>query len=495
MVERVMATNLYGGSNPRGPAVRDWIRDIDPNVVLISELGRMTDDLRPIGRVVHGSQNDVGILVCKGKVDEANVVKLTDHIHRNDRPLFWRARYYVRVRINDRVYYCTHGNAAIKNDQNGYLDNRGAEVWKEGMKKLRAAVERDIDKGYAVRVGGDFNMGESRPPIQHTPNDMFDDLGLNYMRHNVDWIAWDPRYDSVENKRVIGKAPGADAHHTLILTLDEKESHKPSPDRTGSGGRNKSLLEIFTLPSGGVREQKLGEELEQIRKDFSPDLIAVQGTRRKLDTLKGLDGYGVAMDRSKQHHAVLFKRATFRPIGAFEVKAQDDWILVSDLEHRASGTHVVMVTSNLDVKGEKGRGELRKFANIVKEAGARGRLAFWSGRFDLNVDNARVLTEAGLESVFAELDKDIRTKDFVGSFTGDKRVAAKLGRRPSVLGRTMVRATYTLSTLRQPDTTRDDTGTPTKTPDPDDPEQPRQRFQKDEGASIDHTDCCGGYSE
>jgi hypothetical protein len=148
-------------------------------------------------------------------------VQLTRKIKREERPLLWRDRWYVRVRRWNRVYYSIHGNAVIQNEDGTWRQNPGARAWKSAMAGLQEDILRDLEAGRRVRVGGDFNFRESDAVL--SPNRFFKTLGMSYFHDGrVMWFAWTPSKDVLVKKQVRGVAPGADAHGSLYVELKKR---------------------------------------------------------------------------------------------------------------------------------------------------------------------------------------------------------------------------------------------------------------------------------
>lgn len=235
MVEKVVVLNGYGGSNQQGPRLAAMLRGLSFTVALISELGQLVDDLQKVGRVYYNraeTPHDVGIVVANpvvgrvGKVIRFLGKRLTRFVHRGgDKPMLWRDRWVVRVRILNRVYYAVHGNAVIAGPGGGWLQNEGASVWRSALRELDDMIRADIRNGLRIRIGGDFNFPESDVPL--SPNEFFEDLGLDWRSDGrVMFIAWDPHTDRLLDFKVLPTAPGADAHKVLAATLVKRKERK-----------------------------------------------------------------------------------------------------------------------------------------------------------------------------------------------------------------------------------------------------------------------------
>jgi len=226
--EKVIVANFYGGGNKQGDRLRRWLSFIGFHVVLISELGHLIDELEKIGKVYYNRKEsrpyDVGILVSSSVMNRsARAIswmggKLTPFVRRKGpAKRLWRDRWFVRVRIWGRVYYSIHANAAITGPKGNWVHNKGAAVWKEALRELQGMIREDIKKGLRVRVGGDFNMIES--DAENAPNDFFEELGMRHVHDRVMWFGWNPDTDRLVEHRVLGIAPGADAHNVLVVKL------------------------------------------------------------------------------------------------------------------------------------------------------------------------------------------------------------------------------------------------------------------------------------
>jgi hypothetical protein len=232
MLDRVVVLNAYGGSNREGPKVATWLRALSFTVAIVSELGWLSDDLSKAGRVYRNPKErppDVGIVVSSRlsaaafKALEWVGGMLSKFIRRpgSSKPRLWRDRWFVRVRIFKRVYYSFHGNALVAGKEH-WLNNEGAEVQKEAMRKIKAMLLEDIEAGLRVRGGGDFNIDDDAAfPL--SPTNMFQELGLAWRSDGrVMYGFWDPRTDELTEFRTLGRAPGADAHEGLLLVLKKR---------------------------------------------------------------------------------------------------------------------------------------------------------------------------------------------------------------------------------------------------------------------------------
>lgn len=229
MTERVLVFNGYGGSNSQGPTVARWVAAANAQVALVSELGKLADDLDNIGKVwrsVKDTPPDVAV-VTRFKIPnkiEVSTKQLTKFIRRDDKPLLWRDRHVVRVVRRNRAYYSVHANAAISDDEGKWWNNEGAKEWRtQGLPTLIQMIMKDQDNGLSIRVGGDMNFFESDAPMG--PKSIFDDLGLAYINSRAMWLAWS-REDQVVAKQIMDKAPGADAHNALLVELRAKRKSK-----------------------------------------------------------------------------------------------------------------------------------------------------------------------------------------------------------------------------------------------------------------------------
>jgi hypothetical protein len=222
-VEKVVVFNAHGGSNTKGAAINDWLRAIDVDVAFISELKRLADDLRA-GRLYTGKPamgrgaNDTAILLRSGRASYFRQHQLTRDVPWNDEHPGWsHDRWFTHVRKDNTAYFAVHGNAVIQKDGE-WLSNPGADEWRcEGLPKLYNAISRAKRRGRDVQIGGDFNFPASS--TKWSPNWMFDQLGLRYIHHNVDWFAWDPEVWRTTHHSIGRIAPGADAHKSIQVHL------------------------------------------------------------------------------------------------------------------------------------------------------------------------------------------------------------------------------------------------------------------------------------
>lgn len=106
----------------------------------------------------------------------------------------------VRLRHEGRVYVVmhTHTDAVVQNLHTGHLlDNPRVAVTARAMQTIETqakAVLADPDVT-GLWVMGDFNYLPVDPSIQwkHSPQAMFDRLGLQWIHNRVIYLAWSPR--------------------------------------------------------------------------------------------------------------------------------------------------------------------------------------------------------------------------------------------------------------------------------------------------------------
>lgn len=222
MSDRVMVVNTYVG-NQEGPRVRRWFRRLRVDVAIISELGNLDEHLDVGGKTFFSrgdTPHDSAIWVVGSRLDSILAIagwQLTPFIPRpkSRAKRLWRDRWVVRVRVGRKVYWSIHANAAISDGKGGFNDSHGARAWKKALREVIEGVQRDIDKGLRVRLGGDFNMGEGTHQL--SPNKIFEALGMDYMSDGrVMWLGWT---DVAVRKQVLGTAPGADAHRVIVVDL------------------------------------------------------------------------------------------------------------------------------------------------------------------------------------------------------------------------------------------------------------------------------------
>jgi len=226
-MERIRVMNTYVG-NQLGHRVKEWLESDRINIGIISEIDDLWKWLDDIGRVVKDDserQHDCAILVRgKKRIERMKVTvkRVTPFIKREgDKPMLWRDRWIVRVEIGRKVYYSVHANAAIAGPEGRFFDNKGAEAWIDAMKWLHDRIVEDKGNNKLVRIGGDFNQ-QANEDVRWNPAWLFDRLGLRYFDDGrVMYLAWDPRDTKVVKREVTAKVPGADAHESLTLFLED----------------------------------------------------------------------------------------------------------------------------------------------------------------------------------------------------------------------------------------------------------------------------------
>ena len=527
-LEKIAVANVFGGSNPTPGKLVQWVKNLDCDVVILSEVFNLRQELRAIpnstlytGDGGHGP-TDTGILVFGKKADEHSVTQLTKNVVWNrQHPKLAHDRWVTRIRTNKKVYYSVHANAAIAGPEGNWGDNAGAREWRnEGIPKLKAMIKKDVQGGYAVRVGGDFNFPWSQSPPGNSPQDLFRDLGLDFMWDRVMWLAWDPRYSKVERKFELGIAPGSDAHRTLRVNLSPKErvpTGNPGPTEAGEGGTKTDELKLATVNLGRtLSDAQAKTDVQTVIKEWRPEFICVQNAHLRLAQLRAIPEYNLAVPKNaapaEMANAIMFRNERYRLVGATAIKTAAGYINSGHFQHREYGTSVYVFNTHIErdnATREQITKHLTRMADIVKDRAKRANVAFWAGDFDIDedADNKkdykgfpnRIFNDAGLLSIYDELKTPAsfdtyrnEKVDIIGSFKGDERVKALAVLRTKqqsshhyVLGR------YQLVTTERA-MQGDDRGTPTSADFDPDPTAPRNPFEKDTGPSFNHEYCCGG---
>lgn len=214
---------IFNGNSTHYNDVKEWIKELSPELCLICETGVEKSHYRELGKIFFSkgdTPTDVSVLLMKRHptLSWFSGERITRFIHRGEpKPMLWRDRWYARLRVGTTVNYSIHANAVISHEGT-WLRNKGAEEWKRGLVLLRRSIAQDINKGRKVRVGGDMNFPRSDADL--SPNKFFEGLHMESFNDGVMWFAWDPRKERALSKRVLHKAPGADAHHSLLVRLE-----------------------------------------------------------------------------------------------------------------------------------------------------------------------------------------------------------------------------------------------------------------------------------
>lgn len=538
MAERIVVFNAYVG-NQRDPQLASWLKDLDPTVAIVSEMGNAKDNLRRVGRVLfnedEGTPVDVGLVVAKGKVDNWSGGRLTQRVPRADKPNMWKDRWYVRARVNDKVYYSVHANAIIgAGSGNDYANNPGAREWARGMQKLKQLIKEDMDRGLAVRVGGDFNFPRVSNPGRLTPGDLFRDLGFDTFVDKVMWFAWDPRYDHATIKRVMPKAPGADAHKSLLVALESK-GKRPTP-------KTETLTTTVSVATSnlfrGLSNEKIKEDINWIAKNFSPVMWGFQEIASNLGVVRTAlkdNDYRLALpkkdDPYAKDNAIAYDPKRVRLIGTGAVKVANAmpgqkprWINSAHFKELKYGLDIYYfnthISSHIEVGGKArdnrrvpvAKRHIHQLSRLVQERSKDKSIAFFSGDFNIDEDaDDRVKTPGFMQDTFKEFDlvsiydeRDTpasvdtfgkRKIDIIGRSKLDERVkgiAVRVSPKQNS-DHKFVLATYQVSGLKGGYLDPSYVGSPTNpNQNPDDSKPAKVKFEKDDGPQADHSECCGG---
>lgn len=230
-----VAFNATGGSNKTGAAFfGNWYDDLvesgdGPDVALVSEVFRFASVLRGGGhlRVGHGEhgREDCGV-VTRRRVRRWGQRQLTRFVDRpgSDKPLLWHDRHATRSVAGplwDRIVgVASHAPAVIQDPKTGRtLDNPGAQEWtSQGLPALERLLGRDMAANRPLIHGADGNMRANRRD-EHNPAAMYRRLGMEYVTHEVMWLAWNPRRFELVRKDILPTPPGSDGHPVLLVTL------------------------------------------------------------------------------------------------------------------------------------------------------------------------------------------------------------------------------------------------------------------------------------
>lgn len=463
MTERLLCFNAYVGNRQDG-VLAAWVKSLDPDVAFVSETGNAHEELRRAGHVLFNKDEGPPIdpaLVIKAKVDDWDGGRLTQRVHRADKPNMWKDRWYVRARVGHKVYYSIHANAIIGAGRDSYADNPGAKEWARGMAKVKAMIKDDMDHGYAVRVGGDLNFTKSNNPGALTPSAVFNSLGLEYYVDRVEWIAWDPKYDRVVKKETLRVAPGADAHHSILVVLESREgAPKPKP-------KTRSLqLGVATMDlNKKLNDKEMTADIDWVVKNFDPEIIGFQHARGDLSVVtKALpDRYRLAVPKlqnpDSKANPIAYDTEKLRLIGTNATNVGGGWINVAHLKDKHYGQsiyHFNMV--------EQSKTQVDRLEQMLKNTAKGDTVSFWSGEFKDAPHQVGAADDPRVKSLGHRLSPDdyfLRTFEITGLKGGYTD--------PSYVG-----------SATNPNQ------------DPEAPKPVKQKFEKDNGPQRDHDDCCGG---
>jgi len=384
--------------------------------------------------------------------------------------------------MGHRVYYSVHANAVIgaRGNQQGYT-GAGGRAWAKGMRILKSKIKADMERGYAVRVGGDMNYPMGKGPW--TPQTVFEDLGFEYHQDRVMWLAWDPKYDKVVDRKTLGVAPGADAHHAIMVILDSRQDSKPKPEPV------KVKRVIVTTNTEDDKPVKVKDDIAWVTENWKPDLWAFQNSAKYIDDLRAVEGYGVALPpRTKNAEdrqlPVLFNSKQYRHVGSKNLPHK---LASHHFRDRSTGDSVYVVNTQLpEHMSPETKDHISRFAQIAEDRADGDSYVFWAGDFiEDRKDQDKLIEDAGLLSAFEELNTK-KDRLSIGSVVADKRVKAVSVN--SAHG--SIKAVYSITT----DGGRDNDPTdPGSEPDPEPAKTPKS--EKDNGTDLDHSECCGGYSD
>lgn len=98
----------------------------------------------------------------------------------------------------------------------GDLDR--VEKYAESMRVLEAHIEKSLNKGRLVVLGGDLNYPDRPGGPAWSPPRMLRRLGLKHWAVGIDWVAWSPELVPVRN-RVIGREQTHQDHPWLWVSF------------------------------------------------------------------------------------------------------------------------------------------------------------------------------------------------------------------------------------------------------------------------------------
>lgn len=235
IVTRHVIVNAFAGGNRRPRAFARWLRDLGFDVALVCEADsrRMRYALRRVGTLFTGTAShgarEVAVVLRRPRrrpLQEVRhrTVQLTRFVSRP----FAHDRWATRVREGNEVTWSLHGNAVIQGRVSGlWLSNPGAVEWREhGYPSIEELLGRDIERGRAVKAGGDMNA-DVGPAGGPSPAQLFGALGLHTVHAGYMWFAFSGRHYKLVDWQILDTPPGADAHRVLVVDLE----HRPSPNQ------------------------------------------------------------------------------------------------------------------------------------------------------------------------------------------------------------------------------------------------------------------------
>jgi hypothetical protein len=226
---RVVVVGAYGGGNRDRQGFIDFLDDLDPDVVLVNEADHMHDHLKSLGRLYsgkssHGAREVAVVYTGRRRAEWSQIKRLTKFVSKP----FAHGRFMAIAGSRAEVNVAVHPNAVIQSGRTGkWTGNPGAKEWRDhGAPRLKRRLRKVLSNnhpGRKVRVGGDMNADDRGPNEGPSPKGMFADLGLQSKNAGFMWLAWNPHAEELIHWRVLGKAPGTDAHKVIVADFRDKE--------------------------------------------------------------------------------------------------------------------------------------------------------------------------------------------------------------------------------------------------------------------------------
>ncbi|NLI76523.1 MAG: hypothetical protein GX442_08780 [Candidatus Riflebacteria bacterium] len=247
---RIVVTNARSGGNRDRDGYGNWLARQKPDLSIVSEASRMAPHLRPAGRTFNAGdaslgRREVAIVVRDGlRVLGHDCGAVSPDLHTGIAPDRWWTRVETHVAgVKSRVY-SLHLNAVIQQPDGHPRNTNRWTVTRKGLARLEHQWQEDIDDGWAVIVGGDFNWNHAREHARshdQSPGRIFQRLKMSFVNVELLWLAWTPQTHSLAGRRVIPvlSIPGlfAGEHPALVIDLGARRHAGPiDPGKDGDDG-------------------------------------------------------------------------------------------------------------------------------------------------------------------------------------------------------------------------------------------------------------------
>lgn len=247
---RIVVINARSGGNRDRDGFGRWLARQKPDLSLVCEAANMAEHLRPAGRTYNTGletrgRKEVAIVVRDGlRVLNHTCGKVSPDLGTGIAHDRWWARVETRVAgVKSRVY-SLHLDAAIQQHDGEPMPSNRWNVTREGLEELEKRWKQDIEDGWAVIIGGDFNWNNGREHARshpQAPGRILQRLGMSFVNTQLMWLAWTPRTHTLTGRLNVPPTniPGlfAGEHPALLIDLRVRlDAADACPDKGGKDG-------------------------------------------------------------------------------------------------------------------------------------------------------------------------------------------------------------------------------------------------------------------